>query len=70
MENTWKVFRRIRRLREMYLCIQYMENTTNLGWFAVHKIGAFNIKTIYLTIILENTWFQKTTVPALRVMNY
>jgi hypothetical protein len=49
------------RIRGKYLSIfgdnaksiyDYIENTTTLGLFAVHKIGAFNFPPIYLTIIL------------------
>jgi hypothetical protein len=63
-----KVLKRLWRIHGKYLGVfvdyakcfyEYTENTTNLGWFAVHKIGAFNIKTTYLTIVLENNGSKK-----------
>ncbi len=57
-ENTLKVLKHLWRIRGKYLGVfgdyaKSMENTKNLGLFAVHEIGAFNFPTICLTIILE-----------------
>jgi hypothetical protein len=47
MENMWKVFQRIRRIRGTYL---YMEQTANSGLFAVYKIVS-----MYTENVLEKT---------------